>query len=352
MRNIYSHIPVISGKTSPLVLATVVYTSGSAPQKAGSSAIFGKKGLLSGTVGGGILEARVQELAKKILKSGKSGIYSFELNNDIEQKNEAICGGHVSVLIEAAVERYNQQFIDAEKCLLQKKPCVIVTIVNTIKDGKCGIRRMILKGNEAPGQVTGLPAEVMDKVKVLLGNPDPDNFICLGKCDKETVEEELILLDPLFPLPRLIIAGAGHIGKALSSLGKLLEFNVTVIDNRSEFANSDNLPDADRIITEEIGSAVSGIEPGPDTYIVIVTRGHSDDATALKACIRSSARYIGMIGSRTKVEKMHRNFIENGWTSEDEWKMIHAPVGLGINSKTVEEIAVSIAAELVKVRNS
>jgi xanthine dehydrogenase accessory factor len=88
-----------------------------------------------------------------------------------------------------------------------------------------------------------------------------------------------------------------------------------------------------------------------DTFVVIVTRGHNDDAAALKGCIGSKSRYVGMIGSKTKVEKMRRNFIENGWATDEQWRAIHSPVGIEINSKTVEEIAVSIAAELVLVRN-
>ena len=352
MRNIYTHIPVISGTTTPLVLATVIYTRGSAPQKAGSSAIFGKKGLIAGTVGGGILEGKVQQLALNISRSRKSAIYSFELDKDIGEKNEAICGGHVSVLIEAPVEKHNPIFSEAEKCLAERVPCVIATIVKSGKDKAAEIRRMIIKGGESATDFEDMTAEAMAEARRLIENRSSDVFRCLGMSENDQNAEKIILLEPLIPLPRLIIAGAGHIGKMLCSLGKMLEYNVTVIDNRPEFTSSENLPDADRIITDEIGNAVAGIVPGKDTFIVIVTRGHSDDSSALRACIRSEARYIGMIGSRTKVEKMHRNFIENGWATEAEWNRIHAPVGISINSKTVGEIAVSIAAELVQERNS
>jgi xanthine dehydrogenase accessory factor len=162
----------------------------------------------------------------------------------------------------------------------------------------------------------------------------------------------IVLLEPVFPQKQLIIAGAGHIGKALSHLGKLLDFDVTIIDDRKEYANIENLPDADSIIVREIGPAMEEVKKGKDSYIVIVTRGHNDDAEALKPCIGSGAAYVGMIGSRTKVLRMKDEFIRNNWAIEEQWNQIFSPVGLDIKSKTVEEIALSIAAQLVLVRNS
>ena len=181
--------------------------------------------------------------------------------------------------------------------------------------------------------------------------PDPEDFMMRELVTGEDEDSILALLEPLFPSSQLVIAGAGHIGKALAHLGKLLDFEVTVIDDRIEFANKTNIPDADHIIVEDIGKAIMELGKSPDTYLVIVTRGHDDDAKALRPGINSGAAYVGMIGSKNKIEKMHRNFVENGWATEKQWSAIHTPIGLKILSKTVEEIAVSIAAELVLVRN-
>ena len=127
---------------------------------------------------------------------------------------------------------------------------------------------------------------------------------------------------------------------------------MTVIDDRAEYANSNNLPDAEHIIVRDIGEAIGEIGNYADTYFVIVTRGHKDDANALRSCLGKKSAYIGMIGSRTKVSQVHDRFIENGWATEEQWAAIHTPIGLEINSQTVEEIAISIAAELVLVRNN
>ncbi|MGZ5453722.1 MAG: XdhC family protein, partial [Candidatus Aminicenantales bacterium] len=93
------------------------------------------------------------------------------------------------------------------------------------------------------------------------------------------------------------------------------------------------------------------IEDSPDNYFVIVTRGHQKDAEALRAAIGRKAAYIGMIGSKRKIELMHCEFLESGWATAAQWDGIHAPIGVDIGSRTVEEIAVSIAAELVRVRS-
>jgi xanthine dehydrogenase accessory factor len=162
----------------------------------------------------------------------------------------------------------------------------------------------------------------------------------------------IFFLEPVFPHEQLIIAGAGHIGKALAHLAYMLDFEVTIIDDRREYANTVNIPEADHIIVDNIGEALKKLNLNNDTYIVIVTRGHKDDASALKCCIGSDLAYTGMIGSVNKIAAMRVNFIENGWATAKQWDTVHAPVGLDIKSRTVEEIAISIAAQLVLVRNS
>ena len=125
----------------------------------------------------------------------------------------------------------------------------------------------------------------------------------------------VFFLEPVFPPSNLVIAGAGHIGKALAHIGSMLNFEVTVIDDRAEYANSENIPDADHIIVKDIGEAMKELKKGDDTYVVIVTRGHKDDAAALKHCIGTDLAYTGMIGSKNKVAAMQKSFIENGWAS-------------------------------------
>jgi xanthine dehydrogenase accessory factor len=158
-------------------------------------------------------------------------------------------------------------------------------------------------------------------------------------------------LEPIFPPARLVIAGAGHIGRAVAHLGRILDFDVTVIDDRREFANKKNLPDADHIVCRDIGPALGDMTLDENTYIVIVTRGHQKDTEALRACVHSGAAYIGMIGSRSKIALQRREFLVRKWATAKAFDRVRTPIGLPIRSKTVPEIAVSIAAELVLARS-
>jgi xanthine dehydrogenase accessory factor len=191
---------------------------------------------------------------------------------------------------------------------------------------------------------------IIHEVESILSSPGSTGYRELDLPVPGEKQSTRFFLEPVFPLPGLVIAGAGHIGRALSHLGRLLDFEVTVIDDRKEYANPENLPDADHIIVEDIGEAMTKIQKDDNTFIAIVTRGHDHDADALKQCIGSAAAYVGMMGSKSKVAKMFKEFIKNSWATEAQWQEICTPIGLEIGSKTIEEIAVSIAAQLVQAR--
>jgi len=350
MKNIYRIISEL--KTgNELALATIIETTGSTPQKQGFSALFNKDGLISGTIGGGVLEGRVLNIAQSLIAEKRSGIYHFDFDNNISSTKEAICGGEATILIDACVFRHYQVFDQVNKSLNDRNPGVLVTIVTGSEDKNKEINRYWLASDDT----NLLPEEylkiVTSEAETILQSLNPHGFKKFEVLDKKKEQKAIIFLEPVFPPSRLVIAGAGHIGRALAHIGRFLDFEVLVIDDRPEFANKSNIPDADNLIVKDIGIAMEELEKTDDTYIVIVTRGHNDDAKALSPCIKSKAAYVGMIGSKTKIAKMHRNFIQNGWATEEQWSAIHAPVGLDIGSKTVEEIAISIAAELIAVRS-
>lgn len=352
MKNIYLQILLNRQEISGMALATVTRTSGSTPQKPGSSALFNSKGLVSGTVGGGIVEGKTQLIAAKAVQSKKSAHYLFTLDNSVSGGEDALCGGKIKVLIDGSLENHIAVFEGIKKADADRVPGILATVVKGREDDEVVINRYwIAKGTEP-----SLPPEIMTRfgpeIMCMLSSMDRGDFRELELPVHGDSPSSQIFFELIIPPLRLIIAGAGHIGKALSKIGQMLDFEITVIDDRQEFANSENLRFADHIITEDIGSAISKIKMGDDTFMVIVTRGHKDDANALRACIASNAAYIGMIGSRKKVALMRNDFIENGWSTEKQWNKINAPIGLDINSRTIEEIAVSIAAQLVQVRNA
>ena len=342
MKNIYLQILDNHPGNSPLALATVTSTTGSTPQKPGSSALFNKNGLISGTVGGGIVEGKVQIKASEALLSKQSGYFQFNLAHDITKTEEAICGGQIRILIDANLKNHISVFKQIKQSIEERIPGVLGTMVTRFTEETVLINRFWISRTFRPQ----IPSWFLEKTEAavmdMISENSPSAFREMEFMIPGEEHSSVFFLESVFPLPQLVIAGAGHIGKALSHLGNLLGFEVTVIDDRPEYANSENLPDASHIIVKDIGVAMQEIMKNDDTYVVIVTRGHKDDAEALRPCIGSGLAYTGMIGSIKKISAMRENFIEKGWSTSEQWDTVFAPVGLEIKSQTVEEIAVSI----------
>jgi xanthine dehydrogenase accessory factor len=160
-----------------------------------------------------------------------------------------------------------------------------------------------------------------------------------------------ILLEPVFSEPTVYVFGGGHISEQLAPLAKKVHFKVVVIDDREIFANRERFPDADEVIVSEFEKCFDRLNIGDSSYIVIVTRGHLYDGIVLEQAVESKARYIGMIGSRNKIRTLYQSLTKKG-IAKETLDRVHAPIGIDINSETPEEIAVSIVAELIKVRGS
>lgn len=352
MKNIYLQILQNELPITHLVLATVIRTSGSTPQKAGSSALFGGSGLISGTVGGGVLEGKIQQIACQSLASKKSELFTFRLDNSASDGEDALCGGRIEVLVDANMNDHASVFNAIKRSTVSRIPGVLISTVIKRPGSDVRIERQWITSGTKLRQLTGISRSVFSEAQSILEKREPDNCILIEHAPDDTDPASVVFLEPVFPRPKLVIAGAGHIGKSLAHLGQMLDFEVTVIDDRPEFANRENIPDADYIITDDIGNAIAKLEKSHDTFIVIVTRGHKDDADALKQCLGTEAAYVGMIGSKTKVALMRSDFIAKGWATDQQWSEIFSPVGLDIKSKTVEEIAVSIAAQLIQVKNA
>ena len=352
MKNIYIHLPLSEPELSNLALATVCGTSGSTPQKPGSSAVFNRSGLVTGTVGGGVLEGKVEKLAIKSLAERYCEIRTFSLDRLTAGGEDALCGGRIEILIDSNLGKHVPVFQQIRESMSGRTPGILITTLIQGNDGKSGIERYWVTSDTTSSVSAEIREHAGSVIDDMLRSLIPGDFHRLTIPGKKGKGSLHIFLELIKPYMRLVIAGAGHIGKALSGLGQMLDFEVTVIDDRPEFANKQHVPAADQIIADNIGKSIAEIEKGKDTFIVIVTRGHRDDTDALKSCISSDAAYIGMIGSRNKVALMKQEFISGGWASKEQWDRIYAPVGVEIGSVTVDEIAVSIAAQLIQVKNS
>ena len=350
MRSIYHSILEQIRSGSEIVVATVVHTSGSTPQKPGSSALFGAHGLLAGTVGGGMLEGEVQHIAESVLISGISDHFYFNL--DAEQGSDgAICGGEARVLVDANPSAHLACLEELDLSLSKRAEGFLLTVVSQKHDQGRTIRRYWITSAKTEDFPVGMDPAFKELVDAHLKQAVRYGFSFIDLLTIPEHQVKMAFLEHIKPMPQLLIVGGGHIGKALARLGSLLEFEVSVVDDRPEFASREHIPDADHLIVREVGDALLELKPGADTFIVIVTRGHTHDGEALRACIGSDAAFIGMIGSTNKVGTMKKQFLDEGWATPEQWSAVHTPIGLPIGSKTVQEIAISIAAQLVEIRS-
>jgi len=336
-------------RQEPVVLATIIDAEGATPQVPGASALFGERGLLVGTLGGGILEADAGTKARLCLKTGDSLFYRFDLQGEDAAAGAPICGGFVWILIDGSPGKKRETWRRLADALQGRRGGVLATQILRRDEDQVEVERVWLDEGMPDLDVGSSLRRFTREMTQAKRQGQPVVLQEQGVLSKSG--QAITFLQPITPSPRLLILGAGHIGKALARQAARLDFEVTVIDDRAEFACRERFQEGAALLVGGIERAVQEYPISSDTYIVIVTRGHSYDAEALRACIRSPSAYIGMVGSRNKVALMRERFLREGWASSQEWDRVHTPIGLKIGSRTVEEIAVSIAAELIQVRS-
>ncbi|MDB4582867.1 XdhC family protein [Draconibacterium sp.] len=349
-KNIYVELLEFIRIKQPCVLSTVTETKGSTPQKPGSSAIFGPNQLLAGTVGGGVVELKVKNFAVKAIEKKESAFFVFNLNHDISNDSEAICGGGMNILLDASPEKHVGVFEEIKNSCLNRIPGVMATSFVETNAMVKSIERIWITKQNSTSLNTALPVETRQRIDKMLSDPIPDDF---KQITTSVIGEErtTTFFETIVPSPQLIVAGAGHVGKALSHLANLLDFDVIVWDDRAEYANKENLPDANEILCGNLKESLGKRKIDHTSYLVIVTSNHKNDVEVLRAFIKLPVAYIGMIGSKKKIEQVRKLFLKQKWATQEEWDKIYTPIGLKIHSKTVQEIALSIAAQLVLVRN-
>jgi xanthine dehydrogenase accessory factor len=168
-----------------------------------------------------------------------------------------------------------------------------------------------------------------------------NGLICGGQLD--------VFVEPVLPVPAAVIFGAGHISKSLSKVATLAGFSTVVVDNRESFANRERFPEASEVHAGEYEDVFPLLAVNENSYLIIVTRGHRDDMRVLRLAAATPARYIAMIGSKRKVINVIRELEKEG-VSRETLERIHAPMGLDIGAISPEEIAISVAAEMIAVR--
>lgn len=321
----------------PAALATVVFQAGSAPRGAGSRLLAGENGLLGGTTGGGLAEARVIAACAEACKDHKARVLDIAMDGTLAARSEMICGGQVRVLIEP--------FLPEDASLT----ALAAQALHAAEGEGCRIARPYPPTHTAwtllfeNGSTSGddIPAEARE---TLLAAPlDEAALLPCG--------DTMYFCESCRPPERMIIVGGGHVSRPTAAIAGLTGFAVHVLDDRPEYANTGRFPNAVVHVTPEYARCFDDLHVTGRDYIVIVTRGHLFDGVTVAQALKTPARYIGMIGSTRKKQQIYAGLRENGFT-EDDLARIHAPIGLDIGAETPEEIAVSILAECIAVRRN
>jgi len=329
------------------IVCQVVETKGSTPQKAGALMVVDPSGGQAGTLGGGCVENEVKQKAIRQLGTSGGAVHSFVLDHDYAWADGLICGGKMVIVSEAVQGSSALAYFAALRDAIEAGEGLTEAVV-------IDADRAAAAGNSAQVGARFLFDSAGTFLSSWPNDPDLGNSLAQGLIPltarpKPAVRGGIAYL-PTLPRIRLIIIGAGHVGQGVASLAARADFDVWIVDDRRQYANAERFPDAQKILVGPFEETLPNLDVTPQTYALIVTRGHGHDQEALYHLAPTPAAYVGMIGSRRKIRLIFENLVEQGIPTS-VLDRVAAPVGLEIGSQTVPEIAVSIVAELIAVRN-
>jgi len=325
-----------------VVLMTVFEARGSAPRTAGARMLVRTDGSSLGTIGGGRLEHEAIAAALTLFQTKASIIQCFDLTGNDVAGMDMICGGRGEIWIE---------FLDAgdpeglsvcreiTRLLQQGEKAWLLTLIDgPATEGnfrKCLVRKDLSCSGSLPP-----PGDLLAQLEKGTGGPSVYAAAVAGA---------RYLIEAIVPAQTVYVFGAGHVSQAVVPLCESVGFRTVALDDRAEFACSQRFSPATRIVLLNGFDCWPELGIDEDSFIVILTRGHLHDKVALAQALRTSAGYIGMIGSRRKRDKIYQTLLAEGF-SQTEIDRVHSPIGLNIGAETPAELAVSIVAELIQVR--
>lgn len=318
------------------VLCSILASSGSSPRGSGAKMLVCEDGRALGTVGGGAVELHAAELAKAALVNKQSAVQGFILRPNEVADIGMICGGNVTVYIQ-----YFSPW-DEKLCSFVEAACTLLEKGNT--DAWLVMK---LSGPQL------LDIGLYTSGEGLKYAEDIPEDVLAGIIQSRAVYKKgeiAYYAEPIVQKGRVYIFGGGHVGKALVPVLAKVGFSVTVFDNRPDFADIRFFPGAEEVILGDYRSIYEKITLAPEDYVVIMTPGHQADYEVMEQALRSPLKYIGCIGSRHKVAATRQKLFAAG-ISEADADRVHSPIGLDIGAETPEEIAISIAAEMIAVKS-
>jgi xanthine dehydrogenase accessory factor len=351
------------------VVATVVRTHGSTPQVVGSRLIIDDLGRLTGTLGGGCVEGDAILEARRLLTEGGSSLRAYDLTEPIAWDTGMVCGGTMWIHIvpgRDAVDVLRPAEIPPEESELasaagrtrgggapratnkddQRKldrPLALGTFLTIADRTVTAASHTLIE--DRPFENFGIGGTPLSD-RALAGVQDAfDRGVPRVVPLADGVE---LLIEPIIAKPHLVIAGGGHVALALAQMARLLDFDITVIEDREAFASAERFPGID-VRHGDIAPTLTEMPIDWNSFIIVATRGHKMDAHCVRAAAGTGARYVGLLGSRRKTVLIAKMLRAEG-ISEDRLRSIHAPIGLDLGGRTPAEIALSILAEISQER--
>lgn len=343
------------------VLATLFARAGSAPRAAGARMLIREDGTSVGTIGGGLLDAQAQKSAVELFTRRGAVAREFSLAGEQVSEMDMVCGGDVEVLIEfvdATDSIHRDLYEGVLEAMGNAEKAWLLTQLPAPSGGQGPVHRCLVRQD---GSITGAVTSQWtvgggrgSPIGLFGAEPDQsESCIDLASAKKPVLAEcgpQRLLVEPVFGNSTVYIFGAGHISRQLAPLCKLVGFETVVLDDRAVFASAERFEAVDQLIVlDSFEDALGDLSIRDDSFVVIVTRGHTHDQAVLAQALRTNTAYIGMIGSVRKRDAVYHALAEEGFAAND-FSRVHSPIGLSIGAETPEEIAVCIVAELIQVR--
>jgi xanthine dehydrogenase accessory factor len=336
----------------PFAVATVVRTQGSTPQVVGAKLVLtGAEGQRPiGTLGGGCVEADAIDAARNVLGGGTASLREYQLTEELAWTTGLVCGGTMWILAEGGVGGAWPAAIDgidpfaaAAAAASGGPPVAFVSSFH--RHGRTlrfDARALVLAG----GRMLGTLGAREDDERARDAAIEQMRRGTAKLVPLDDAHE--LLIEPITSRPQLVIAGGGHVSRAIARQARLLDFDVVVIEDRPEFADPARF-DGAAVLSGDLMETIATFDYAPLSYLVVATRGHKLDADCVTAAVQTRVPYIGLLGSRRKTILIADMLREQG-VDEGRIAAIHAPVGLDLGGRTPAEIALSVLAEITAQR--
>ncbi|MGH2733032.1 MAG: XdhC family protein [Actinomycetota bacterium] len=327
-------------------LATLIATERSAPRDPGAVLAISEDGKVMGSVSGGCVEPAIIEEAMGIIESGQPKRLTYGITDEEACAVGLTCGGTVHLIVERLLPAPGEVFTILSKALKEDAPVALVTEVRGPQPGA----KILVAEDEILGSLgdAGLDEAVVDQARAMLemATTGTRYFGPKGEARLDDVE---VFVHSFAQPPDMYVFGAVNLAAAVVRIGKFLGYKVTVCDARKVFANRDRFPEADEIVVKWPDDFLADAPVDRRSAICILTHDPKFDIPLLKIALKTPAAYIGAMGSRRTHERRRATLVEEGVPEEDLVR-IQAPIGLDIGARIPEEVAVSIAAQIIALR--